>query len=213
LKIGKPLNIKYAYHYTGVDPQTGQYTFLDKNHDGIISLTYNPADGPTDDRYIVSLAPKFFGGLGMDFKFGNLVISAFFNIKDQIGENAFLNISAPPGTANFNQPASIFGKQWQYPGDKADIEKFFPNAQEYYIFQQSDGVYTDASFIRLSNLSVSYSLPAGYLKKAGVQGCNLFFHTNNLFIITKYKGLDPEIQTFGTLPPTKTIVGGINLNF
>jgi TonB-linked SusC/RagA family outer membrane protein len=213
LRIGQPLNMQYAYHYTGVDPQTGQFTFLDKNHDGIINQTHNPAGGPTDDRYIVSLAPKFFGGLGMNFTYGSLNINLFFNIKDQIGSNAFLNVNAPPGYANVNQPSFIFGKQWQYPGDNVSIEKFSTYSPEYSFFQQSDGVYTDASFLRLSNLSVSYSLPPGYLKRVGLQGMSLFIHTNNLFVITKYEGLDPETQNFGGLPPTKTVVGGVNLNF
>ena len=77
----------------------------------------------------------------------------------------------------------------------------------------SDGANTDASFIRLSNLSVSYSLPSNWLKKAGAQGCKFFFHTNNLIVITRYKGLDPETQNFGGLPPVKTIIGGINFSF
>ncbi len=42
-----------------------------------------------------------------------------------------------------------------------------------------------------------------------MQGCNLFFHSNNLFVITKYKGVDPETQNFGGLPPVKIITGGI----
>jgi hypothetical protein len=210
LKVGQPLNMQYALHFTGVDPQTGQYTFLDKNHDGNIStLTL----GNPGDEYIVNLTPKFFGGLGMNFSYGALNISLFFNIKDQIGQNAFLTIPMP-GIANINQPATIYGKQWQYPGDNASISKFSTNfSNSYSLFQQSDGAYTDASFLRLSNLSVSYSIPIDYLKKAGLQSCSLFFHSNNLFVITKYKGVDPETQNFGGLPPTKTIVGGINFNF
>ena len=61
--IGKPLNIQYALHYTGVDPQTGNYTFYDKNHDGII--TYAPGQ-PNDDSYILNLTPRFFGGVTMN---------------------------------------------------------------------------------------------------------------------------------------------------
>jgi hypothetical protein len=62
-------------------------------------------------------------------------------------------------------------------------------------------------------LAISYSLPSTYLKKAGIATCSLFFHTNNLFIITKYKGLDPETQAFGGLPPAKMVEGGVSFNF
>jgi TonB-linked SusC/RagA family outer membrane protein len=213
LKIGQPLNMQYALHYIGVDPQTGQYSFLDKNHDG--KITYDPGK-PDDDSYIVNLTPKFFGGLGMNFAYVGLNLNLFFNIKDQIGKNAYSNFGLPPGNVNINEPAEIIGKQWQFPGDNtASLEKFTasPGGVSHGFFLASDGVYTDASFIRLSNLSISYNLPTQFLKKAGLQGCNVFVHTNNLFVFTKYKGLDPETQNFGGLPPTKTIVGGITFNF
>jgi TonB-linked SusC/RagA family outer membrane protein len=212
-KIGQPLNMQYALHYIGVDPATGQYSYFDRNHDGYIQ--YKPGEPQNgDDSYIVHLAPKFFGGAGMNFGYGALNVNLFFNIKDQIGKNAFINIVSPPGNANSNAPAVIFGKQWQRPGEAATVAKFMTNTSQWYQdFQMSDGAYTDASFVRLSSLSVSYSLPSSYLKKAGMQNCNIFFNTNNLLLITKYKGIDPETQNFGSLPPTKTIVGGISFNF
>jgi TonB-linked SusC/RagA family outer membrane protein len=212
LKVGQPLNMQYAFHYTGVDPQTGQYTFLDKNHDGVINQSY-PAGMPYDDRFVVVTAPKFFGGLGMNLNFSGLSVNLFFNIKEQIGQNAFLNIGQP-GFVNNNAPVYILGKQWQHQYDNASIAKFTNTGlTSYSNFQQSDGVYTDASYVRLSNVSISYSVPAKHLGIAGLHGCSIFFHTNNLFILTKYKGLDPETQNFGGLPPTKTIVGGISLSF
>jgi len=215
LHIGKQLNVTNVLHYTGIDPQTGQYSFLDKNHDG--QIYWNPGY-PGDDSYPVNLAPKFFGGLGMNFNYGHLNVSLSFNGKDQIGKNAYAAAgnTGPPGVVNTNEPVAILGKQWQYPGDAtASYAKFAAAAsgQSLNFLFRSDGIYTDASFIRLSNLSISYSLPATYLKKAGLQACSLFFHTNNLFVITKYQGLDPETQNFGSLPPPKTIVGGINFNF
>jgi TonB-linked SusC/RagA family outer membrane protein len=212
LKIGQPLNITNVLHFIGVDPQTGQYAFLDKNHDGII----NWAPGqPGDDSYALDLSPKFFGGMGWNFTIASFVINLFFNFKDQVGTNAFRNLGNPPGNVDLNQPMTIVGKQWQYPGDwGASFMRFTTgNFQPYSFFKESDGINTNASFIRLSNLSVSYSLPPAYLEKVRIQNCSLFFHTNNLFVITKYKGLDPETQNFGHLPPIKTIVGGVNFDF
>jgi TonB-linked SusC/RagA family outer membrane protein len=213
LKIGEPLNMQYALHYIGVDPETGQYSFLDRNHDGYINYTPGyPQLG--DDSYIVHLAPKFFGGLGLNMSYGSFNINLFFNIKDQIGKNAFMNLQTPAGNLSINAPAAIFGKQWQRPGDNASVAKFVTNdPQAWSNFLVSDGGYTDASFIRMSNLSVSYSIPFFHLGKDGVQSCNVFLNANNLFIITKYKGIDPETQNFGSLPPTRIIVAGISLNF
>ncbi len=213
LKVGQPLNIQYVLHFTGIDQQTGLYSFQDRNHDGIIN--YSPGQ-IGDDSYPIVLAPRYFGGVGTDVRYKSLNINLFFNLKNQIGQNAFVSTGAVPGLVNSNQPTVILGKQWQYPGDReATYAKFNskPNGPSYgYFARNSDGAFTNASYIRLSNLSISYSLPDRYLKKAGISGCNIFFHTNNLFVITKYKGLDPETQNFGGLPPTRMIVGGISLN-
>jgi TonB-linked SusC/RagA family outer membrane protein len=212
LKIGQPLNMSYVLHYIGVDQQTGQYSYLDKNHDG--QIEYNPGQ-LRDDSYPLVLAPKFFGGVGMNFSYSRLNIGLSFNIKDQIGHNAFENLGNPPGWVNYNEPTYILGKQWQYPGDNAaTFAKFTAiSTQNFGNYTRSDGSFTDASFVRLSNLSISYALPSNYLRRAGIGACSFFFHTNNLFIITKYKGLDPETQNFGGLPPTKVMVGGISFNF
>jgi TonB-linked SusC/RagA family outer membrane protein len=211
-KIGQPLNISNVLHYTGVDPQTGQYSYLDKNHDG--QIEWNPGQ-LRDDSYPLILAPKFFGGLGMNFSYLGLNISLFFNIKDQIGQNAFENLTNQPGQVNYNEPTYILGKQWQYPGDNAATYAKFSTISNsgFTNFTRSDGAFTDASFVRLSNMSISYALPSNYLRKAGIGACSLFFHTNNLFVITKYKGLDPETQNFGSLPPAKILVAGVSFNF
>ena len=56
-------------------------------------------------------------------------------------------------------------------------------------------------------------MPESYTKKAGMKSCSLFIHANNILTITSYKGIDPDIQNFGGLPPTRTIVGGVSINF
>jgi hypothetical protein len=65
----------------------------------------------------------------------------------------------------------------------------------------------------LSNLSLSYNLPDKIAKKAGMEGCHIFFQGQNIFVITKYKGIDPETQNFGGMPPVKILTGGISFNF
>jgi TonB-linked SusC/RagA family outer membrane protein len=208
LVVGQPLNIIHLLRSTGVDPQTGQYTFYDKNHDG--QINYAPGQ-PTDDSYVYNLTPKFFGGLGMNFSYKNLSVTLFFYFKDQIGQNAILE-GAYPGTLN-NQSSSLAGKEWQYVGENATVARFTTNIQssDYYFKNESNGAYTDASYVRLSNLSISYRLNS--LKKMNLKDCNIFVHANNLFTITDYKGLDPETQNFGGMPPNRTVVGGISFDF
>jgi hypothetical protein len=210
-QVGQPLNMARLLHYTGVDPVTGEYTFEDKNHDGTIS-TFNSIKDQ-GDTYFQNLNPKFMGGLGMDFTYKAFQLNLFFNIKDQVGTNALMQLASPAGLIG-NQPVSLIGKEWQKTGDAATVAKFTTqSANSNYFFGLSDGLYTNASFIRLSNLAFSYNLPASWIKKLGLQACSLYLHANNIFVITKYKGTDPETQNFGGLPPVKIIVCGVNLNF
>jgi TonB-linked SusC/RagA family outer membrane protein len=208
-QIGKPLNLVYLLHATGVDPQTGQYTFQDRNHDGVINI--NP--GPTDDRFIHNLSPRFFGGFGSDFTYKLFQISVFFVYKDQIGVNA-INQGQAPGTL-INQPIQILGKEWTKPGDRVSDARFTtqPQRSDGYFSSTSDGGYTDASFIRLRNVALSYGLSPSYIKKVGLQNCTLFVRAENLFVFTKYMGIDPETQNFGQLPPPKTITLGLKFTF
>jgi TonB-linked SusC/RagA family outer membrane protein len=209
--IGQSLSIQRLLHYTGVDPLTGNFTFDDKNHDGQTYIDFT-AQKP-DDTYPVDLSPKYFGGFGMDFTYSGFNLGLFFNYKKQTGLNAL--VATIPGTLNSNTLVEALNR-WQQPGDVKSYAAFTQNpssAAYSYFYNNSDGVYTDASYIRLSNLALAYNFPQTIAKKLGIQGCSLFVHANNLLVITKYKGADPETQSYTSLPPTKTIVGGISIHF
>jgi len=207
-EIGKSLYIRKLLKFTGVDPQTGRYTFEDKNKDGSIDRSF----GPKDDLYDYDLNPKFSGGIGNNITFKNWSLSFFFNFVKQIGKNALLTSNYPGMIAN--SPVEILDR-WRKQGDNTNIARFTTVGHvtdgNFHIY--SDGVYTDASFIRLQNLSISYNFPKNILKPTGMQSCNLFFHGQNLFVITNYKGLDPETQNFGGMPPARIFTAGVQFNY
>jgi TonB-linked SusC/RagA family outer membrane protein len=208
-EIGQPLNLVYLLHATGVDPQTGQYTFQDRNHDGVIST--NPGAG--DDRVPHELSPHFFGGFGTDFTYKQFQVNLWFTYKNQIGPNA-IRQGNNPGMMN-NQPIQVLGHEWQKPGDRVSTARFTENPaqSDYYFAAMSDGGYTDASFVRLKNASVSYGLPKSYISKIGMTACSLYVRGENLFVITKYQGIDPETQSFGGLPIPRIVTLGLNCSF
>ena len=211
-KIGSPLNMTWVYHSLGVDPQTGRYVMEDKNHDG--SITYNFSNpGLNDDVSVLDLTPKFFGGVSSTLRYKTLQLDLYFTGKKQLGRNALDQGNIIPGAiANF--PLVQLNGHWQQPGQQANSARFTTQPDQTDAnFLMSDGVYTDASYIRLSNVSLAWSLPQAWIKKAGMLGCTLFVHANNVFVITKYKGIDPETQNFGGLPPIRTIAGGLSFNF
>jgi len=207
LFIGQSLDLGLVLHSLGVDPQTGTNAFQDKNKDGTISTT----PGPAGDLYPINLAPKFYGGLGTDIRYEGLQLSLFFEFKKKIGANAFATLPTPG--QQFNQPVEVLNR-WQHPGDKAEFARYITNNQvsDNYL-RSSDAAFTDASFIRLNNFSLSYTLPAKLSKRAAMTNCRFFLQGQNIFVITKYKGVDPETQTFSNMPPAKIIAGGIDITF
>ena len=89
----------------------------------------------------------------------------------------------------------------------------------------TDKYVEDASFLRMSSLTIGYSLPDRWLKKAYIQKARIFFSGSNLFCITKYSGADPEVDTrskinplatgvdFSAFPKSRAFNFGLNLSF
>jgi len=214
-KVGQSLNNTYLLHNTGVDPLTGEYSFQDYAHLGTANIDYTVSPGTVDDdrRVAINMSPAYFGGLGSQLTYKGFGLSFLLHFKRQMGQNAYFSPGVSPGQM-FNQSIDIFNSHWQQPGDKASFAKLttqYPIGDTY--VQTSDRAYTDASFIRLSNLYLTYALPAAKARKAGMQGCNLFIKTENLLVLTRYKGIDPETPQFGSMPPAKVLTGGVSFNF
>jgi len=209
--VGQPLDLKKGYRFLGVNDTTGIYQFLSAK--GI--PTYTPSY-PNDYQVIFNtLAPDFYGGLRNSFSYKGFQLDVFLDFRKQIGLSYLAQLNFI-GFA-YNEPQAIL-QRWQKPGDKAEIEKFTTNTSSLAykansIFQNSTGAYTDASFIRVKTVSLSYSISSAYLKKLKMQGCRVYLNAQNLFTITGYKGNDPESQSFYGLPPLRTIVAGLSLSF
>ena len=206
--IGKPLNIVKVFHYLGVDPQTGLYTFLDKNKDGIINNSLNN----TDDRFDRDLSVRLDGGFGTDIRYKNWSVNLFFTFRKREIKSSIYN--GYPGSP-VNQSIQVLN-HWQNPGDYAKRFARYTtlgDATDQNYYNNSDGVYSDGSYLRLRNLSISYDLPVNWTKRAGMQSCQIYFRGENVFLITKYNGIDPEAQGLGTMPPSKIFTGGLQFNF
>lgn len=204
-EVGKPLNITKVLHFAGVDPMTGTYVMVDKNKDGQIDQ-YNDANS---DLFLKDLSIKFDGGFGTDFQYKGFQVSLFFNFRKQELKSA-LFAGGIPGMVNVNQGVQVLDR-WQKPGDHSKYARFTTNyGQSDLFFTNSDAMYSDGSYIRLRNLSVSYDFPSKWLTKAGFQKIRFYLRGENIFILTKYNGIDPDIPgDIGVIPPPKTLVLGL----
>lgn len=208
--IGKPLSVLHTYKCIGVNDTTGVFEFATAK--GV--PTYSPQIA---DLFVGgNLDPKIFGGLNNSFSYKGFQLDIFASFTKQLGRNylgSLYNTSAP-GAPNYNLPEFVINSHWQKPGDKATIERYTTNYSQAYTegqqFVGSSGTYSDASFIRIKTVALTYTLPAKHLKKAGITGCSVYLHAQNLFTISGYKG-DPETQNIFALPPLKTVTAGLKL--
>ncbi|HRP37875.1 MAG TPA: hypothetical protein PLS50_08780, partial [Candidatus Dojkabacteria bacterium] len=189
--------------------------FEDKNKDGSITIDYS---GKTvDDRYDLDRSPKFDGGFTNSLSYKNWELTVFFYFKKQIGQNAFTSTDPAGALSGLgNQSEEVFNNHWQKPGDIAKYPKFttMPYDISFQNFRyNSDGIFTDASFLRLQNVTVSYSLSEKDGKKVGLKKCKFYLSAQNLLLFTKFKGSDPELQSFGSLPIPKILTAGISCQF
>lgn len=207
--IGQPLNLIYRYRYLGVDPATGLYTFEDVNKDGLFRAA-------NDFQPLGKLDASFYGGLGNDFQYKGFSCSVFFEFRKQTGLN-YLTALRLPGRDLVNYPVIVL-ERWQQPGDITTIQRFgaingTPTVQAANLIASSSAAYSDASFLRLKNVSVSYKLPKDWQRKIGCSNARIYALAQNVLTLTNFRGADPETQRFNQLPPLKTLVIGIDLTF
>jgi hypothetical protein len=144
------------------------------------------------------------------FQYKSWQLSFLVQIAKQLGNKNMPNVA---GSMN-NQPVMVEGR-WQKPGDITDIPKFTQDpaltSYQNWAYNNTTNGYTDASFLRLKNLSLSYTMPADLMKQIHIQNARLYIQGQNLFVITKYNyGLDPETQGY-LLPPLREFVFGIQV--
>ena len=202
--IGKPINIVRVYNYTGVDPQTGLYTFEDVNNDGVYNIE--------DKQVVKDLNPKFFGGIQNQFSYKNVQLDFLFQFVKQENYNSSV-IASIPGTQS-NLPVELVNS-WQQAGDNVPFQ-MFTNGTNVNVLQafgryiESDQTITDASYVRLKNISLAWNIPHKITK--GID-CRFSIQGQNLLTFTKYRGADPEFTAKGYLPPLKIYTATFQISF
>ena len=202
--VGYPTTIVKVFNYEGIDPNSGLYKFTDYNKDGNIT-------SPEDNQVIKEIGVKCFGGWTNQFSYKNLEFSFLFQFVSQNQWN-YNSLTPTPGT-KYNQPVEVLnvwsktnpdGQYMPYTSG-ADSQKSLLHGD----LMNSTRAISNASFIRLKNIQLSYRLPV----KKYIQDIRVYVQGQNLLTITNYFGIDPEFVTIGFLPPLKTCSFGLQLNF
>lgn len=211
LQVGLPYGTYYAPDWAGVNPQTGDAQYY--NLDGSVTTTYNVNTQSTTNSG--SLYPTFTGGFNTSLSYKGITASALFSFVSNVmrwNNEDFYNENQRYATSN--QTVRMLENRWQQPGDTGNdaiLQRFDVPRN----FTSKD--IQDASFLRLRNVNIGYSLPKSLLEKTKIiKGVKIFVQGQNLFTWTKWRGLDPENNAvYGRFqyPNTRTYTAGLNVNF
>ena len=200
--VGRSLYLLKGYEYSGINPSTGAYTYVDQNGDKVLS-------SPQDFIGLVRQTQNFFGGLSNTLRYRSLQLDVFFQFVQQTGASYTKSFERPGRLTN--QPSSVMDR-WRSPGDNALVQRFSTTTSDastaYANFTSSDASVVDASFIRLKNAALSFQLPASWLQRAHFNSGRVFINGQNLLTFTNYVGLDPETLISQTLPPLRILTAG-----
>ncbi|MBR1754934.1 MAG: SusC/RagA family TonB-linked outer membrane protein [Bacteroidaceae bacterium] len=214
---GQPVRMIYNYSHDNTGKNYmfngGDAIYEDVNHDGNINAL--------DIVYLGSSLPKLTGGFGFTLNYGRWKLNTQFNYR--VG-NKILNLArldAEAMSTNNNQSKAV-NYRWRREGDVTTIPRAMYGSSTNYNTLVSDRFVEDGTFLRLNYLQLSYSFDPKVIKRfLGLARLSLYASANNLFILTRYKGVDPEVSYSGygaavdggQTPRAKSFTFGLTVDF
>lgn len=225
IRNGLPLGAFWGYVAQGVDPQTGNMKFKDIS--GPNGQPDGKIDPDHDKTYIGSPQPKFTFGFTNTFRYKDwtldLLIDGVYGNKVYNATRLMLESMSTVA----NSSASTLNR-WKKPGDITDMPKavFADPAPQNSVANSSPSTrfLENGSFLRMRSATLSYRLSNNLMQHIGFNSANFYVTGQNLFIITKYKGYYPEVNSggnspvnmgidYGTYPQARSVIFGVNLSF
>ncbi|HEY5408386.1 MAG TPA: SusC/RagA family TonB-linked outer membrane protein [Ginsengibacter sp.] len=217
-EIGSDYFTWYFPAYAGVDPQTGVALYYSDASRTKTTTNYNEAPA----LKMGSSLPKFYGGLTNTFEYEHFTLSflLFINWGNKIYDEHSVSYDSD-GSRGFSYSGSLsrytYDNRWQKPGDKTDIPKIIylgpvPN------YPSSRWLW-NGSYVRLRDISLTYSLPAKMIQRIGLQEVDIYARGSDLlsWVPDKHVIYDPETGSNGLVdlndPINKTLIFGLDINF
>lgn len=211
MKPGYPLGSFYVYDWVGFNDEGAN---LYRKADG--SLTTSPT---SSDLIIKGQAtPKWTLGWNNTISWRGLSLNIFFNGAigmDRLNMSHFTTASMS-GVSRFITLRDAYFQGWDYVEDKSKAKYPSVKNSDNKSYANSDFWLEDASFFKLKNITLSYMIPRYVTRFAEI---HLSVSAQDLFTITKYKGMDPEVYSgydgldYGAYPVPRTFTFGVKLVF
>ena len=187
--------------------QAGDLRYVDVNGDGEIDF---------DDRtFIGKPIADYIMGLNIGINYKNFDFSAY--AYAELGKDMVRNYERDQRNVN---RLDYYLDRWTGPGTSNEVPRATTGATSNKLF--SDFFVEDASFVRIQNIQLGYSIPTDVIEKAGISKFRIYGSVNNAFTFTKYKGFDPAATTGdaigggidgGFYPVTRQYLLGLNISF
>lgn len=199
--IGQPVDVVYAMEFDGVwqkdelaadqlQEMEGTAKVKDQNNDGKIDIDH-------DMKILGSPIPDWTGSLSTRFKYKGWDLSATIYTK----QGVFIYSPFHREFTDFNSKQILdvpyYMRENPYTEARYTNEYPQPTYQGDYWGEDAEdygypGFNKDASFVRLQNIALGYTLPSEWIKKAGINRCRFYVNVVNPYVWTKYEGFDPE---------------------
>jgi outer membrane receptor protein involved in Fe transport len=201
---GLPYNSYYMIEWIGIfqnqaeidqgpthpfNPKPGDLKFKDQNGDGIINAS---------DRVVVDgFYPKFYYGGSLNLSFKNFDVSAFFQGIEGVKNYV---LGRQPGLMPFAQGSpptmDLVKNRWTEDNPTDKYPAIYESTYQPVNGTPSTFGLQDASYLRLKNLRIGYTLPPHVVQRIGFKNAHVYFSGDNLLTFTDYPGADPERSSF-----------------
>jgi TonB-linked SusC/RagA family outer membrane protein len=221
---GQPVGVFYGREYAGVDPANGDalYYLNTTNADGTKNRNTTNDYNSAQNVIIGNPTPKLTYGLTNNFSYYgfdlSVTLQGVYGNKIYNGGGQYMSTSAGNG---FDNQTTDQLNYWNKPGDITEVPEprlFYGNG-----VSPSSRYISSGSYLRCKVVSLGYTLPKSVLNTIKVSRARVFVNAYNLFLITKYKGWDPEVNAdyqasninlgvdFYSAPQPRTITFGLNI--
>ena len=217
----------YLHEYAGVDPQTGAALYYVWEKDDVGEGTHRKLDAngnrvTTEDEQAAgfgytgdSSIPDLFGAVTNSLKYKNFNLSFMFTYAIG-GKILDYNYAGLMNEGEYGEALHVDQlNAWKKAGDVTDIPRL-QNGNTH-IAATSSRWLTDASYLSLKNVNLSYTFPKSKVTKLGLSALKVFAAGENLFMLAERKGLNPQEAFAGTTSnvylPSRVVSFGVNVSF